>query len=64
MEIEAKILNTLKCWSELMNTSDELPIDIIALNFFGIQKVFDGYEMYLDAYEWVDKTSEIWLFDI
>jgi hypothetical protein len=63
MDIETKILNTLKGWSERINIPDELPINIIALNF-GIQKVFDGYEIYLEGYEWVDESSEIWLFDI
>ncbi|MCR6639850.1 MAG: hypothetical protein NVV82_12945 [Sporocytophaga sp.] len=63
MDIEIKILNTLKGWNELINIPDQFPVDIIALNF-GIQRVFDGYEIYLEGYDWVDKSSEIWLFDI
>jgi hypothetical protein len=48
-------------WTTELTKVQERP-DIIALNF-GIQKVWDGFEVYLSGHTWYDNIDDLWMLD-
>ena len=56
-EIDSICIN----WQDVF-ARNNTPKNLVALNF-GLQKIYDGYEIYLDGYDWFDEQDDIWLLD-
>jgi hypothetical protein len=58
--IQHKIIGAIKAWSYDIHDLNNHR-EIIAISF-GIQKVYDGFEVYLSGHSWFD-GNDLWLLD-
>lgn len=59
-KLQDEILAILNHWSSIIAADKEFPTNIVALNF-GLQKVWDSYELYLEGFTWYEDKDDTWL---
>jgi len=58
--IQGGIKEVVSNWTHEIEALDKQKI--VAINF-GLQKVWDGFELYLSGHSWYDEDDDLWLLD-
>jgi len=59
----SEVKNKIEQWLVDKLDIDNIPSNVIALNF-GIQKVYDEYELYLNGFDEYYQEHDTWLLDV